>query len=341
MVRLMDQCLADGSQMRINDTKRALKEMLANKVIRLSIRAMQQFGEGNPYHDEKGRFTDGPSGGGQSDSEGPSAAPGWMTTDQKKQHDSLETQAERNNYVSSIQQANRSAGSGKGQQRTGPGQQRSGNVKTPTKTSTPSASSGSGNVRIYSGPAPVIGQPHPVAKLSQEDIDAIKNPVTARGKPRPDATEYAGLAAFVKGPGGGWIPPFPHAAYKSAVAGITNLLYKTEANGKTALENLISDHKTIEYYDPHQAGKGNPTYVYDGREIGIPFPIGVSIDTNRQTNGGVAARVTSVFPRKVTLEDARSRLDKAGVDTGIEIVDLKTAAGRTRMAKLSGEGGRK
>lgn len=340
----MDQCLADGSQMRINDTKRALKEMLANKVIRLSIRAMQQFGEGNPYHDEKGRFTDGPSGGsgGQSDSEGPSAAPGWMTTDQKKQHDSLETQAERNNYVSSIQQANRSAGSGSDKGRnTGP-QQRSGNTKpsSPAKSST-STSSGSGNVRIYSGPAPVIGQPHPVAKLSQEDIDAIKNPVTARGKPRPDATEYAGLAAFVKGPGGGWIPPFPHAAYKSAVAGITNLLYKTEANGKTALENLISDHKTIEYYDPHQAGKGNPTYVYDGREIGIPFPIGVSIDTNRQTNGGVAARVTSVFPRKVTLEDARSRLDKAGVDTGIEIVDLKTAAGRTRMAKLSGEGGRK
>src|SRR5438132_1279711 len=108
MVLRRVRCLVGGSQMKINDTRRVLKDMLAVKVIKLSLRAAGfEFGEGNPYHDEKGRFT-GPGGGGeQGDIEAPTAAPGWLSAEQKRVHDSL-PESRKGDYIHQIQQENRS-----------------------------------------------------------------------------------------------------------------------------------------------------------------------------------------------------------------------------------------
>lgn len=350
MVLLMVRYLAGGSQMKINDTRRALKDMLAVKVIRLGIKSrtmVAEFGEGNPYHDEKGRFDSGPGGGGkeQGDVESPSKAPGWLSADQKKVHDSL-PESRKGDYIQQIQQENRSKDKGAGRQAGKPRQ----SAPSAPSGNNPSRPSGNGNregVDYSVKTRKADGSPESVRytgrdlrpleagyvpKLSDKEITDINTKENRGydGKSRP--AEYQGEAVHVDGKG--WVPPYPHDFYKLNIAGVADILTKKDASGKTALDDLIRNHDTIDFRGGKPGSGKNDLYIYDGKAIGIPFKIAVAIDTS-------SGKVATIAPRNATLKEARDLVISGGHNPGNEIVNIKTSAGRERMAKLNGLGGKK
>lgn len=327
--------------MRINDTKRVLKEMLANKVINLCIKARAEFGEGNPYHDERGRFDTGPGGGKeQGDVAAPTKAPGWMTTEQKKVHDSL-PESRREDYTHQIQQENRSKDKGAGRQAGRPRQQ-----SAPTPASTP-AQRPSGNGNREGTDYKVVtrktdGSPESVRytgrdlrpleagytpRLNDQQINDINTKQNRGYDGQMRAAEYQGEAIYSKG--NGWVPPYPHDFYKLSVAGVADILTKKDASGRTGLDHLLRDTDTIDFRGGKPGSGKNDLYIYDGKAIGIPFKIAVAIDTS-------SGKVATIAPRNATLKEARDAVISAGHDPGNEIVKINTSAGRTRMAKLNG-----
>lgn len=327
--------------MKIADTKRALKEMLAGKVYKLNLQAVEFY---NQCHDDAGRFCEEGEGGGPANVRTMNAEH-LVSEKAHLQGKNLGTDKVSRERLKEISTEQRRRDSG--------GKQESASVSAPktaapSKTAAPASASSHANPREgkdfsvvtrkpdgspesvrYTGPELRPLEAGYVPKLSDKELNDINTKENRGYDGKMRAAEYQGEAVFVKG--NGWVPPYPHDFYKLSVAGVADILTKKDSAGVTGLDHLLRDTDTIDFRGGKPGSGRNDLYIYDGKSIGIPFKIAVAIDTS-------SGKIATIAPRNATLKEARDLVISGGHDPGNEIVNIKTSAGRARMAKLNGNG---